>query len=74
MKRTYGTVAGADEFFEAVSKEDGTWVKAMPSWMSTHPGTQDRLKAIKRVSDAERVGTGGVANELALHGIPSDCP
>ena len=43
--------AGIIKFFEAIEKKYGG--STMPSWMSTHPATEDRINAIKKLLEAQ---------------------
>lgn len=74
MKKAYGDIAGAEEFFEVAQKEMPEWVDKMPSWMSTHPGTSERLAVIRRLSSAPAAKAAAAAKPaLEIHGITTVC-
>ena len=63
MAKAYGDSAGAEEFFEVVMKDENKLLKLIPSWMSTHPATDERVQSLKKLK----------AEKAKLHGIKSDC-
>ncbi|MDJ0690166.1 MAG: M48 family metalloprotease [Xenococcaceae cyanobacterium MO_188.B32] len=45
LNQTYGHVAGATDFFTRLSREENKSI----SFLSTHPNSQKRIKAIERL-------------------------
>lgn len=65
VRRTYGGLDGAGEFFEKMAKESGVWAGG-PQFLATHPGPEDRLRRFESA-----VGDGAKKEPLVVGKI---CP
>ncbi len=67
IKESYGTYAGAEEFFSVMLKKD-EWSEKVPTILKTHPSSSERQAKIQSLIDTENS-----QEKLAPHKIQHEC-
>jgi predicted Zn-dependent protease len=66
VKRAYGHLLGADELFALISSSGShRLTQSLPAFMTTHPGTAERISGIRSHPDYQRPGARALPSKFA---------